>query len=121
MAVFSLPVPGDAARHLPQDPTAQIRHLDPGQDEKTRVVGHQLQMALPLSARPTDELVARLTLPSRRCEHQASQGTALSVAHDIVQVLSHRAAKTQIVKPGQRFFDPSPWSGLAADFLHTQR
>ena len=30
MSVFGLPVPADPARDLSQDPTAQLRHPDPG-------------------------------------------------------------------------------------------
>ena len=52
MPIFGLPVPRDPARHLAQDPTAQMRHSSPRANQKARVVGHQRQVAFAV-ARPT--------------------------------------------------------------------
>ena len=120
MSIFGLPVPADPARYLPKDPTAQIRHLDPGQDQKTGVVGDQPQVALALLGRPADKLVPVLTLPGRRAEHQAGQGSALVVARHVLQVLADRTAKTQIVKPAQRGPDPGTLRGLRTYLAQAQ-
>ena len=75
---------------------------------KRVLLATQRQVLLPLLGRPTDKPVPVLALPGRRSEHQASQGATLTIADNILQVLSHRPAKTQIMKAGQRRFDPGP-------------
>ena len=108
-------------RDLPQDPTAQIRHPDPGKDEKTRVVGDQRQVLLPLLCRPADKPIPVLALPGRRSEHQASQGAmSLTIAHHVLQVLSHRALEPQIVMSPQGLLHPGSPRRLPAHFLDPQ-
>ena len=68
----------------------QVRHPNPGQNQETRVVGQQAQMALTLLGIPANPLVPRRGLPSRRAEQQAGQRAALPVPRQVLQVLARR-------------------------------
>ena len=102
MPIFGSASPGRSGPATrPKIQLPKCRHLDPRQNQKTRVVGYQRQVLLPLLGGPADKPVPVLTLPGRRPENQASQGTLLPIPHDVLQVLSHRPAKAQIMKLGQ--------------------
>lgn len=61
-----------------------MRHLYPGQDQKTGVVGNQMKMLCPAGRCPADELVPNGALPSRRPEEHAGQWASLGVAGQVL-------------------------------------
>ena len=71
--------------------------------------------------RPANKPVTVLALPGRRPKHQTGQGATLAVPDDVLQVLAHRAAKTQIMKLAQRRPHPSALGGLRTDLADGQR
>jgi hypothetical protein len=97
-----------------------VWHSDPRQNQETRVVGYQPKVPLPLLGRPTDKAVPVLTLPSCGSKNRTGQGTLLPILNQVLQVLSNRPAKAQIMKLAQCCSDPRPLSRLPADFFHPQ-
>ena len=78
-------------------------------------------MRLPLLGAPTDIPVPVLALPGRGLEPQACQRSVLAITQDILKVLPHRTAKTQVMELAERLLDPSAFGGLSADLLEAQR
>src|ERR1035438_7897778 len=66
MPVERLPVGREPSRHLPQQVAGQMTHLDPGQDQKTRLVSNATQVAAPHFGGPADELIPPSQMPRRR-------------------------------------------------------
>ena len=101
-----LPIARHPARHSPQNVAGQLRHADPGQDQKPAVVDDLSQMGLPLTGCPTNEGIARLGLPSGGAKQDTGQITTLTILHQIAEVLPHRAAVRQIMVPRQIRIEP---------------
>ena len=89
MAVHPFPVVGQSAGHLPQNVRRQMRNLDPGQDQKARVIGDEADVAPPRFRAPADVAVAAAQMTRRRTPRQAGDGTALRPTQ-ILQVLADR-------------------------------
>jgi hypothetical protein len=64
VVVALLPVGRDAPGNLRQNMAGQMLNANPGQDQKTAVVGDELQARSALLSRPTDPLVSASALPS---------------------------------------------------------
>ena len=72
-------------------------------------------MATSLADVPSDELVPTLALPGSRTKHQTSQQPSLTIAHSILKVLSHRPAKTKIMKLAKSGGHELPLGLITAD------
>src|ERR1700687_1984283 len=81
MAVFALPIPVQASADSPKDMTGQVAHAHPGQNQKTRVVGHVRQGHLPTPSIPAHILIAGSTLPGWSPEQHTGKQPFLSVPH----------------------------------------
>src|SRR6266705_799935 len=101
--------------------TGQMRHPHPGRDQETSIVGDQMKALAAGSGVPADILVPVGTLPSRRAEEHASQRLSVAVAHQILQVLAHWAAVTQIVMPMKQVFKKGARVDQPAHFGDVQR
>jgi hypothetical protein len=66
MPVDTLPVPGDAARHLTQNVRGQMRNVDPRHNEIARMVGEKTEITPPHFRRPANEAVAGSEMPRGR-------------------------------------------------------
>ena len=97
MAVALDPELGNASAHLPEQMAGQMRHPDPGQDQKAGVVGEQRQVALAHLRVPSDKRIAALRFPCRRAEEHTGERAALRIADPDLQVLAHRGAIAQVV------------------------
>ena len=82
IGVSDMPVFGQATGGQSQDPRGEVLALDPRQDEEAGVVDDEVKAALSLLGCPTDELVARLSLPGARAERQQSDHLA-GCAHEV--------------------------------------
>src|ERR1035438_9686126 len=63
LPILGLPVLADAPADLAQNVAGQMRHPDPGEDEKTRVVDDPSQLAGALQGTPANPLVPHRALP----------------------------------------------------------
>jgi len=61
ISVAGLPVIGQSAAHQGEDARGEVLALDPRQDEEACIVHDEVQVALSLIFRPTDELIRGLT------------------------------------------------------------
>ena len=74
----------------------EVTTLYPGQDEESRVVDDEVQVARTLLARPANELIARLGLPGAGTE--AHQGNDLiRGAHEVAQLRSGHELMTEVM------------------------
>ena len=121
MAILDLPVGRQTPRHRSQNPTGQPRHFGPRHNEKSSIVSQVRQVAVALRESPPDELVAGLALPRRRTKHHACQQPALVVAHRVLQVLSHRSSKAQVVKLAQSGSHLLALGSILTDFGDVER
>ena len=76
MAILALPVGANLSADRPEQVAGQVRHRDPGQDQKARVVGQAREVVFPRPAFPSDEGIARGALPRGRSEQRAAQRPA---------------------------------------------
>ena len=90
--------PDSRRKDLTQNPTGQMRHPDPGQNQESRIVGDPMQPLLLLKRTPSDELVAGAALPGRRSKHDAGQQPSRFCRDGVLEILAYRAAPAQIVK-----------------------
>jgi hypothetical protein len=74
-----------------------MRHVDPGKQKQSRVVGDIAQAALPGGRVPTDKFVTRAALPGGGPKQGASHRSALALAHQIAQVFPDGTAVTQVM------------------------
>ena len=102
MSILALPVGANTSSETREQVAGQVRHLDPGQHQKARVVGQQPQVRLPRAAIPSDPCVARRALPRRRAKQRAAHRPSRTVAHQIPDVLAHRVAVAQVVIAAQQ-------------------
>ena len=96
MPVHPLPVVGDPRRHPAQNVRRQMLHPNPRQNQKSRVVGEEADVAPPRFLVPADVAVARAEVARRAGPRQARDRPALR-PHQILQVLAHRLFVAQIV------------------------
>src|ERR1035437_308555 len=97
VVVALLPVGSDALGNSPQNMAGQMLNADPGQDQKTAVVGDELQTRSPLLSRPTDPLVSASALPGGRAKEQAGQFDPGATLNQIAEVLAKGTAITEIM------------------------
>jgi hypothetical protein len=77
----------------------QVGHPHPPKNENAGVVGDIVQAALKGGGVHADVLIACPTLPRRRSEQDAGQGTPRQVLHQVLQVFSNRTEVAQVVMP----------------------
>src|SRR5487761_2417695 len=76
IGVAGLPVIGQSAAHQGEDTRGQVFAVDPRQDEEAGIVHDEVQVALPLICRPTDDLIPGFNLPGARAEAQGGDDVA---------------------------------------------
>ena len=104
MAVFVLPVGAQTLRHPAQDVAGQMRHPNPGRNQKTGVVGEPVELLSARGSIPPDILVPAGALPSRRAKKHASHGPLLAVTNQILEIFPDGTSVTQVmVLMEQRF------------------
>ena len=91
------PIPAYPAADKAQNMAGEIPNLDPWEDQEASVVRHPLQALEALLPIPADELVSRLRGPRRRTEQEATQRAASPVPYQILLVLTHATAMTEVV------------------------
>src|ERR1035437_4660611 len=101
VVVALLPVGSDAPGNLRQNMAGQMGHPHPGQDQKTAVVGDELQARSTLLRRPTDPLVSISALPGGSAKEQAGQLDPGATPNQIAEVLANGTAIAQIMMLGQ--------------------
>ncbi len=91
MNVLCLPVLAEASGDQAQHMACQVGDLDPGQDEKTLIVGQKVQTLPALSdALPSDIAVTCCATPGRRSEEQTGQWPAMAIGDKVMHVFTHR-------------------------------
>ena len=98
LAIACGKVLGNACCGQRQHFRGEVPHLDPGQQQKPRIVEHPAQMGLATGGIPTDPAVARRHLPGRRSEADGAQHPAIAV-DQITQLRPRQRAVTQVVVP----------------------
>ena len=101
MPILGLPVGANASGQSREQVAGQVRHGDPGQHQKARVVSQETEVRLPSAAIPADPGIARRALPRRRAEQRAAHRPSRAVAHQIPDVLAYRVAMAEIVIAAQ--------------------
>lgn len=109
--VQSLPVGGYGSGDMAKQMGGKVRNLDPGQNEKPRVVGQEVAVALAGKRRPADEGVA--TVNGVRCRRKGHAGHhPAACGNQILEVFADRLAVAQVmVLPDQtveKFFFRRP-------------
>ena len=72
-----------------------------GQNQETRIIGHQTQTLAPLSFGPPNPLVAMTQMPGRRAKDQQRQPLAAPPRH-IIEPLPHRLDPREIMMPPEQ-------------------
>src|ERR1039457_3248244 len=72
-----------------------------GQNQATRIIGHQTQTLAPLSFGPPNPLVAMTQMPGRRAKDQQRQPLAAPPRH-IIEPLPHRLDPREIMMPPEQ-------------------
>jgi len=101
VAVFGPPVRAQLAEDHPENVAGQMRDHDPGENEKPGIVGQEAEVALPLLITPADKGVARRELPGGGAEEHTREIAAIRIAHQVFEVLAHRAMKAQVMMLGE--------------------
>ena len=96
IGVSDMPVFDQATGGESEDPRGEVLALDPRQDEEAGVVDDEVKVVLSLLACPTDELVARLSLPGARAERQQSDHFS-GCAHEVAQLGARHQLMTEIM------------------------
>jgi hypothetical protein len=102
IGVASLPVIGQSAAHQGENARGQIFAVDPRQDEEARIVDDEMQVALSLIPRPTDDLIRGFDLPSAQAKAQAGDDVAGS-AHRVAQLRPGHRLVSEVSVCVQRF------------------
>src|ERR1019366_10265827 len=89
MGVHSLPVSGQRARYAAQYVRRQMRNLDPRQNQETRVVSNESNVAPARFGAPSYITVATAQMTRGRTPCHAGDGASLC-PDQIFQVLAHR-------------------------------
>src|ERR1039458_349724 len=74
----------------------QVRHRDPGQNQKARIIGEETDVAPPCFCIPADETVAAAQVPRCRTPGQTGNRPSLS-PQNILEMLPHRLLITKVV------------------------
>ena len=82
--------------------TGQMGNPDPGQDKEAHVVRQIPQVAFPVLLVPPDEGIPGRGFPGRGAKQETGQGTTLSIANQILEVLPDGAPVTQVMILGQQ-------------------
>ena len=99
----------------------QMRDPHMRQNEKAAIVNNQREPLLALLGTPADEGVTGSDFPGRRAKEQAGQVPTTTVANQVAQVLTRRAALAQVVMLRQMTNKGVGLSGAWLDRDHPQR
>src|SRR6266581_1922435 len=75
----------------------QVWHLYPRQEQQTRVIDDEAQIAATLLATPANPPIARGRLPSSRSKKQTGQRPAVFALGQVLQIFAHAIAVPQIM------------------------
>lgn len=121
MSILALPVGANTSSQTRRHVAGQVRHGDPRQHQKARVVGQRPQVRLPSAASPADPGVARRTLPRRRVEQRATHRPARAVADQIPDILTHRVTVAQVVVAAEQAVEQPQVCRTRFNDTHGQR
>ena len=96
MAVNTLPFRRQHARHARQKMRSQVPNAHPGQHQKSRVVGQQVDVLAPRLIRPTKEAISTAQIMRRRGPGKTGDRPRPRIDHKF-QVLSNRLLVPKIV------------------------
>src|ERR1022692_5310200 len=96
IGVARIPVIGQSSAHQGEDARSQVLAADPRQDEEAGIVYDEVQVALSLIGRPTDELIPRFDLPGARAEAEGRDDVA-GGAHEVAQLRPGHELMSEIV------------------------
>src|ERR1039457_5068339 len=85
IGVAGVPGIGQSLNGQGEDARGQVFAVDPRQDQEAGVVDDEVQVALSLICRPTDELIPGFDLPGARAEAQGGDDVA-GGAHEVAQL-----------------------------------
>ena len=106
IAIFALPIPAQPLGDAAQNMASQVRHCYPRGHQEPRVISDPRQPLGPGGGIPADIPVPVGTLPGRRAKERGSQEPTLVVADQVLQVLPHGTAVTQVVVLAEQTFQP---------------
>ena len=75
---------------------SQVRHMNPGKDQETTVVGNKPYVLSALWARPANKPITRTQVSRRRRSGQGRNGAVFAI-NQVFQMLAHRLGIAQIV------------------------
>jgi len=96
MVVDLLPVPGKDFSHPAQDVGGKIWDLNPGEDKEACILSNKMDVSIPVSRSPSDEIISRGYLPCPCPPTNADKGTIL-MKGDILEMLTHCLAVTEVM------------------------
>jgi hypothetical protein len=96
VVVDFLPVSWEDFRHPPQEVRCQMGNLDPRKNEEAGILGNKIDVSIPVSGLPSDEVIPRGHLPSCSSPTEASQRPPPMEGH-ILEVFSHGLTVSQVV------------------------
>src|SRR5919202_2024605 len=94
--VHLFPVTRQRCRHAAENVRGQMRHLNPGQNQKARVISDETNVALAGFLAPADVAVAAPQMARRRTPGQAGDGTSLR-PHQIFQMFADRLLVAEVM------------------------
>src|ERR1017187_3703785 len=98
VGVAGVPVIGQSSAHQGEGTGGEVFAVYPRQDEEAGIVHDEVQVALSLIARPTDELIAGIDLPGARAEAKGRDDVA-GGAHEVAQLGPGHELVSEVMVP----------------------
>lgn len=96
MVIELLPVIGDASTNQAKNVGCEMRNTDPGQNEESRIIGQQVDVAATGMLVPSDETVAAANMTWCRTERYAGDRSVCAI-DNVFEVLAYRLSIAKIV------------------------
>lgn len=96
MVIDPLPVLREDFSHPAQDVGGKIWDLDPGKDKEACILSNKMDVSIPVSRSPSDEIISRGDLPCPCPPTNADKGSIL-MKGDILEMLPHGLAVTEVM------------------------
>jgi hypothetical protein len=101
MTVFVHPILPDASKDPAKNMTGQMRNTNPGQDEEAGIVGHEYNVLSSCFRLPSDEDIARCTLPCCGTEEEAGQVPTGAIPNQVLYIFSNSSVEPDVVISAQ--------------------
>jgi len=101
MTVFGVPIGSDSTYDPAQHMGGQMRNAHPGEDQKPGIVCNPQKVPAAGLVVPADELIPGFGFPGCGAKKQAGKIASVTVAHEILHVLSYCAVKAKIMMSGE--------------------